>query len=612
MAKRVDAVGNQQESGESLPMGGEGEMQPMAHRPNAPVPHVCETPGFAFQTGQPHKVHKSYIFTSPLIALGMVLLVSLNGGLSNVGELLRLMRTQSVAQGLPVFALFALAAAVVFLALLTAAYALTYKHMAYAFDEREFSFSSGVFVKKRVHIPYEKVQSVNYRSSLVQRLLGVCTVTIDSAGGASNKGVRVPYVGLREAELMRTELFLRKAQVVGGAPGSAPMPATPAVSGAAPNVLEQAAAPVTDFRGAFGGEAAAAVFQEPVSFEFGLSNKELLLASVTHPGPLVGALVSAASLALVASFALFVGDSVAFFLAALAVPLAVGIFLAVWIIGSIGLLLGYGGFKVRRRGTRIEVERGLISRTFNGIDVARIQSLEMRQSLVRRLLGYAELSLGRIDAAGQDGSNESKNADSRGLVIHPFLKANQVEGLLDGLLPEFSDRPRVSDRTPLPRPALRRALLRRCLWQNWALWSVLGAVACWFGVLAIFVAEEGVDAAGALREFAPFMVGFFAVCAVVLVVATVLIAIGAVLWARHSGWAVERRFLMVHNDGLTTATSIVPRQKIQSGALRDNPFQRRQRLATLQAITAAGTGSTTVRLIDVAEDQGQAYLQWLE
>ena len=52
--------------------------------------------------------------------------------------------------------------------------------------------------------------------SLLQRIVGVCTVTIDTAGGADNKALVVPYVEKSAAERIRRELFMRKSLIAQG------------------------------------------------------------------------------------------------------------------------------------------------------------------------------------------------------------------------------------------------------------------------------------------------------------------------------------------------------------------------------------------------------------
>ena len=65
------------------------------------------------------------------------------------------------------------------------------------------------------------------------------------------------------------------------------------------------------------------------------------------------------------------------------------IMLVVWLITVGGACLSYGGFRARRRGARIETEYGIINHNFNGIDIDRIQSVEVSQSFFQRLLNPA-------------------------------------------------------------------------------------------------------------------------------------------------------------------------------------------------------------------------------
>ena len=98
--------------------------------------------------------------------------------------------------------------------------------------------------------------------------------------------------------------------------------------------------------------------------------------------------------------------------------------LVVWALSAVGTMLAFGGFKARRRGDRIEVERGILQHSFQGVAVDRVQSVIISQTLIRRLMGYCEISLGKIDAmesnSGDDKGNKSGQAGK--VVVHPFVK----------------------------------------------------------------------------------------------------------------------------------------------------------------------------------------------
>lgn len=598
-----------------------------------------------FETGHHYKVHRSYIFVAPILAVVAVVFAILANGIQGIVELAFAIKNGELAVN-PILVIglgFLGFAALV--GLFTGLYALAWKHMSYVFDEREFSFYSGIITKRRVHVPYARVQSVNHRASVIQRIFGVCTVTIDSAGGSSNKGVRVPYLRLETAERMRAELFMRKAAVAMGAEASIvydAMADTLSAAGAkaelervsrqreqvpvaptaqandetpdstAHNMLDAAVGAAGDWRGLYGGEELFG--EEPVTHEYGLSNRELLLTTISHGTPLTMALTAGVSLVVGFAFILLIQDEVANTLARFAFLIVVAGTVITWAFGLFSILFSYGNFRARRRGTRIEVERGLLARESSGIDIARVQSIEVRQSFIRRIIGYCEISLGRIDAAGEQNSgNNNSKAGTKGLVIHPFVKVDRIDEILDGLAPEFADRPRVDERVPLPKVALRRAVLRRCIWFNWMLWTTVAITVGWTVFIACFNAEgDGFVSEAVQAQYESFMIASLILLCVVCVIITAGKAVSAVMWAHHSGYTWNRSYLLIHNDGLSTSTSVIPRQKVQSGSTRSNPFQRRLSLVTLQAITAAGTRSTTARIIDVPAGAGADYLEWIK
>ena len=596
--------------------------------PAVQVP-VAATSPVGFKTGEHYKVHKSYIYLGPVVGtLGVIVLIALNG-MQGWIELFRAVAEHELPVDALGIVLIVVGGILLLLALMVGLYALAYRNMSYVFDEREFSFYSGILVKRQVHVPYARVQSVNHRATIIQRIAGVCTIVIDSAGGAQNKAVRVPYVTLADGELIRRELFTRKAygsavqsgvvpanvSVQSGAPAWVPAPGAQA-PGQVPvqqNVLDDAVGDLADFRGIFGGGDVAGM--EPVSFECGLTNKELVLTAFSHSTPITVAAIVGISLLVTVLGIIPAEDEVARFIAMFAVPGIIVITLLSYLVSVASIAISYGRFSARRRGSRIEVERGILQRVFSGIDIERVQLVEVRQSAICHALGYCEVALGRISSAsdGSGSSGKQSSIDAHGLVIHPFVKVDRVDELLAGLTPEFADRPRESELSSLPPVALRRAIMRRCVWFNWLLWLAVLMGAAWAGFAFAF--DRGIlgfASVWARDSFLSLLATGFWVVAVICVLVTGANAFGAVLWARRSGYAVSRKYVTLRNDGLGTRFVTVPRQKIQSGHTRSNPFQRRLDLTSLHVITAAGTSSTAASLLDVPAEAGAAYLDWLK
>ncbi|WP_418252583.1 PH domain-containing protein [Gordonibacter urolithinfaciens] len=609
--------------------------------PQQPAPY----PGQPCPPQEPprHHVHHSYIWLGSIQAGAAMFFVVLVSGFS--GFVGAFADGEAIGGDLPLLMLV-IGAIVLGLVLIIGLVALfqwlSYKHLYYVIGPEEFNLYSGIFNKKRVHVPYQRIQSVDQRASLLQRLFGVCTVSIDTAGGSNNKAVQVPYVQKSQAEQLRTELFARKQYATAVQEGMAPQEAAVAVAAASGVVLPQAGAagqaasagagaagqaphnvldaPAeiwTDVRGVFGGSA---VDTGKVTYEYGLSNKELLFTGLSNNtafvlvilGILGGVAQFASQMApvltgmvdpLVGQFMLLSGQLFGGNLVAAGVALVLVVAAVMWLLSIVGSAISFGGFRACRRDNRIEVERGLLQHQFQGVSVDRVQSVIVKQSFIRRLLGYCELSLGKIDAAAE-GSDEQQKSLSQGLVVHPFVKMSRVPEILAGLVPEFAGVPVES--TPVAPVALRRALIRRGIIQGTGLWlAVVIAIGQVCSNAFIVPDADGLTILFYINTGA--FIGY-ALCLVLFV----LDLVGAVLWFRGSGFAYNEHFMQVSNGGFARETVSFPRKKIQFGYTKTNPFQRRARTATVSARTAAGIGGTTIRLIDVCEEDARSWLDWLK
>ena len=613
------------------PMPHPGQPYPQQPLPQQPMP----------QEPPRHHAHHSYIWLGSIQAGAALFFVVLVSGFS--GFVGALADGETIGDDLPLLMLV-IGAIVLGLVLIIGLVALfqwlSYKHLYYIIGPEEFNLYSGIFNKKRVHVPYQRIQSVDQRASLLQRVFGVCTVSIDTAGGSNNKAVQVPYVQKSQAEQLRTELFARKQYATAVQEGMAPQEAAVAVAAASGVVLPQAGAagqaavagaagqaphnvldaPAeiwTDVRGVFGGSA---VDTGKVTYEYGLTNKELLFTGLSNNtafvlvilGILGGAAQFASQMApvltgmvdpLVGQFMLLSGQLFGGNLVAAGVALVLVIAAVMWLLSIVGSAISFGGFRACRRDNRIEVERGLLQHQFQGVSVDRVQSVIVKQSFIRRLLGYCELSLGKIDAAA-DSSDEQQKSLSQGLVVHPFVKMSRVPEILAGLVPEFAGVPVES--TPVAPVALRRALIRRGIIQGTGLWL---AVIIAIGQLCsnAFIVPDGDGVIALFYINTGAFIGY-ALCLVLFV----LDLVGAVLWFRGSGFAYNEHFMQVSNGGFARETVSFPRKKIQFGYTKTNPFQRRARTATVSARTAAGIGGTTIRLIDVCEEDARSWLDWLK
>lgn len=590
-----------------------------------------------------HQVHHSYIWLGTLRVVFVVLVAVVISMFSSVvGAISEGMRGGGAEVGfvIAVTAGISLVAFVVFAGIVFLVHWLAYKRLYYVLGPDEFNLYSGIITKKRVHVPYNKVQSVDQKASLLQRIAGVRTLYIDTAGGANNKAIIVPYVTKHDAEWLRSELFARKDASIRGVsyqetvrsqtqttrPQRPGVPIPPADEREGRNILDVGQEAWDELGGVFAGKAYDGGY---VSYEYGLSNKELVLAGLSNNtsfavlllgivagvvqivGSIFDILPNSADDAISAVVADVGSQVIQSGMLALA-GMVIGFVVIVWILSVASSCIGYGGFRARRRESRIEVEYGLLQHTFQGVDIERVQAVVVTQSFIRRLFGYCEISLAKVDAQaeGDDGKNARAK---RGIVIHPFVKLAKVPEILAGLVPEFEDVP--TDQRKVASVALRRALTRRCIVQGAGFWLAV-IVAVFQLTMGLWLDDEVVRMhlpGGYLTmDIYELCNSICLVCYILAAIIVTVSAIGAILWARSASFAFNHRFMQVTNGGFSTSTVTFPRQKIQYGYTKTNPLQRMAHTATIKARTAAGVGGTTYTLIDVTREDAETWLAWLE
>lgn len=640
------------------------------------------------------RVHKAYIWLSALQA-GLAFIIVFF--FSSIGSVFSALDANDPSEllGATIFSFALIFFIVVVFGICILAQVFSYKHLMYSVGPAEFTLYKGIFNKQQIHVPYARVQSVDKRATLTQRIFGLCSVYIDTAGGESNKAIIVPYLAKAQADWLISQLYARKmnavqpqaqpayqapvAQTPQSAAVAAPQPqatapvaqqsqpaAGPQSQAAATaqpgqqqngNILDVGTEAWNQFGGVFAGQPA--VTFDTVSYEYGLSNKELFLSGLSN---------NASFAAIVIIVICFVVQAVGFLcevfplqansvagtlstfdlsgaLSSFALPLVgtiavavIGIFVFIWLLSALAACLNFGGFRARRYTDRIEVQHGLLQHTSMSVSIERIQAVVVKQTFIRRLIGYCEISLDKVDAvAPNTSSNEAKSLNSHGLVVHPFVKVAKVPEILAGLLPEYADAP--AQETPVARVALRRAIIRRCIWQSGGFWLAVLTLMAQI-ILNAFLGQDLQAAAVvgelqvALSDTAPtgsdyamladiaqsyaeaqFALGIINLCAVVLyIIAAVTIIVdllAAILWARGSGFAYNRRFMRITNSGLAKETRTLPKQKIQFGFTRTNPFQRMANTATINISTAAGMGSQD-SLIDVEKGEALRWLEWVK
>lgn len=537
-----------------------------------------------------HRGSALSLITGAVSGLGVAFGVSLVAIVRTVGG--------NVAKDLP--GVIAIASAIVALSVVSSV--ITWRTRTWELTDAGIMLRSGLVTSKQLQVPYEHIHTVNMSSSLVERVLGLMTLDLDT-GAASSEGEATRIRGLQAgmAEALREELFRRKAAVLADqgldartADADVSAEADDEASPTAPAPSPDACYTLTTAQLVFAALTEARVVAQAVAFLILIVQGINLL----QESELVNLSDVAGDIA-VLPVALIIG------VAALLLALALIVGFAVSFVMS---LIGYAGYRAERAAGRISVERGLLSRTSHTVALERIQSINIRQGLIRQLIGYAEVRASVVGAIGS--SDETSTAD--GVVLHPFIRVTEVEAFLASIAPDFSAAETVETGrvcfdssseeleeiglVRLPRAAARRLAFR---------------TAMKFLALAVALAGVGVFLARVLLAGESWSMVRLAIGALLVVMGVAVAArmiLSAVLRYRDSRIGHDRtRFVMVLG-GVKRRTEVVLRARLQHATASASPFQQRVQVATFMTRTAA-TGDLALR--DVSAADADALLAWI-
>lgn len=537
-----------------------------------------------------HRGSALSLITGAVSGLGVAFGVSLVAIVRTVGG--------NVAKDLP--GVIAIAIAIVALSVVSSV--ITWRTRTWELTDAGIMLRSGLVTSRQLQVPYEHIHTVNMSSNLVERVLGLMTLDLDT-GAASSEGEATRIRGLQAgiAEALREELFRRKAAVLADqgldartADADASAEADDEASPTAPALSPDACYTLTTAQLVFAALTEARVVAQAVAFLIFIVQGINLL----QESELVNLSDVAGDIA-VLPVALLIG------VAALLLALALIVGFAVSFVMS---LIGYAGYRAERAAGRISVERGLLSRTSHTVALERIQSINIRQGLTRQLIGYAEVRASVVGAIGS--SDETSTAD--GVVLHPFIRVTEIDAFLASIAPDFSAVETVETGrvcfdssseeleeiglVRLPRAAARRLAFRTAM-KSLALAVALAGA-------GVFLAR--VLLAGESWSMVRLVIGALLVVMGVAVAARMILS--AVLRYRDSRIGHDRtRFVMVLG-GVKRRTEVVLRARLQHATASASPFQQRVQVATFMTRTAA-TGDLALR--DVSAADADALLAWI-
>src|SRR5262245_6587023 len=119
-----------------------------------------------------------------------------------------------------------------------------YETLRYRFDDEGVAMSWGILWRREVYLTYRRIQDIHLTRNIVQRWMGLATVSIQTAAGSALPEMSIE--GILQAAALRDFLYgkMRKGEpVAASAPAAPPLVAAPAVAQGTAHVAPSAAAP---------------------------------------------------------------------------------------------------------------------------------------------------------------------------------------------------------------------------------------------------------------------------------------------------------------------------------------------------------------------------------
>ena len=470
-----------------------------------------------------------------------------------------------------------------------------YYRFEYGITPDTFDVSSGVFARRSREIPYGRIQNVDVRQGVFQRLFGLATLSIETAGGGATEAT-LNFVSESEANRLQEQIRRRTADAKDRRRKRESSPAeerepvdetgeitTESDETATPTDTEHSADPDPTVPSSDPTESRrdrAPTYEPPRRRKlFDLESRELLLYSFTSFRP--------AAAAAVLGLFFIATDTFIELLVTIAQPVGgpesigegtttnYGVLTLVSMINGIVItymlsvaytFATYYDFRLGRADEDFVYERGLLQRYSGSIPVEKVQSVTVTANPLQRLIGYAGLW---VETAGY---GPDSNGGSQSAV--PLAKQGRVhrftENLTDVETPKF--------RSP-PTMARRRYLVR---------YSMIAAVivAIFFGIAQVTALDRWYLAAIVFAAVPP----------------------AAHLKYVHLGYYVGEDHLVIRRGFWSRRTTVIPYYRIQTVSTRRSIFQRRLGLASLVVDTASSRtffwATPTIYDVDLEDARG--------
>ena len=400
-----------------------------------------------------------------------------------------------------------------------------YTRYYFFIQNNELCVRSGVFRKTILNVPFDRIQSVDFKRNIVHQFLNVVSVQIDTAGSKGSE-LELDAIELERAEALRETVLaykrLKKSQVQTDETGIPPLPvkqeAPELILSLSPKDLIKVGISENHLR------TAAIIF----AFFIGLAEDLSQLLDWDVYGQLEDTTTAMSIFGILATI--------------IAIPVFIFISFSITLIRTV---LKYYGLKFWREGNSFKVVSGLFTRNEKSIQQTKIQVIRWVTSPLKQLFGIYQLNI-------YQATNIEQNED-KSLAI-PGCYQQQVDHTLDTIVPSFRH---ANFSVHHMHPAIVRLMV--------FLFGFIPAVM--FGVMAWY--NEGI-----LQWL--------------LILVFPLAVWMGYMYQKKRRLKIHPEFILSEGGIFGHSSKLIEIYKVQCVYLESSPMQRRRGLTSLHIYTAGG------------------------
>lgn len=253
---------------------------------------------------------------------------------------------------------------------------IVWRRYDYFFEDESLRITHGVFRRDEREIPYRRIQNVDIKKNIVQRVLGIAKVDFETAGGSTTEA-SLKYVEEEEAKDIQEKVRKFKNR----------------------------------------GKEEEEVEESEREKLFELSSSDLLAYSFLSVNT-KSMILAFTAFGIFGSIGAGTGES-SFAPAVVLVLLGLFSVAGLWIFNAASNFIQYYNFKLWRERDTLEYERGLLNRSEGSIPVEKVQGISIEENFLKRQLDYATM---KLETAGLSDEQQLKS----NMVAVPLAKYGTV------------------------------------------------------------------------------------------------------------------------------------------------------------------------------------------